>query len=129
GFTTGTPWINVNPNYTWINVAESLADPNSIFHYYQKLIRLRRENPVIVYGRFDLILDSPEGIYAFVRTLEEDCILVLLNFGPSPQIFTRPNHLTFTDAEQLISNYEVNAEDTFDEITLRPFEARAYRLR
>ena len=56
GFTTGTPWINVNPNYKEINVANALADPNSVFYYYQKLIRLRRENPVIVYGAYDLIL-------------------------------------------------------------------------
>jgi oligo-1,6-glucosidase len=129
GFTTGTPWINVNPNYTRINVAESLADPNSIFHYYKKLIRLRRENPVIVYGSFDLIADSPEGVYAFLRTLEDDRILVLLNFSKSTQRFTRPEHLTFASAEMLIHNYEVNAEDTVEEVTLRPFEARVYRLR
>lgn len=128
GFTRGTPWINVNPNYTRINVAESLADSNSIFHYYRKLIRLRRENPVIVYGSFDLIVDSPEGIYAFLRTLEEDRLLVLLNFSKSTQIFTLPEHLTFTGAEILINNYEVNAGDTLGEITLRPFEARVYRL-
>ena len=56
GFTTGTPWIKVNPNYKEINVAEALADPNSVFHYYKKLIQLRKENPVIVYGTYDLIL-------------------------------------------------------------------------
>src|SRR5690349_5291419 len=56
GFTTVTPWINVNPNYKEINAANALADPNSVFYYYQKLIRLRRENPIIVYGAYDLIL-------------------------------------------------------------------------
>ena len=51
GFTSGTPWIKVNPNYTAINAAQALADPHSVFHYYRQLIRLRRANPVIVYGR------------------------------------------------------------------------------
>ena len=75
-----TPWIKVNPNYTDINVQQALADPNSIFYYYQQLIRLRKENPVIVYGRYDLLLAEDEQIYAFTRTLEDDRLLVMLNF-------------------------------------------------
>src|SRR4051794_29037967 len=64
GFTTGTPWIKLNPNYTEINVEQALADPSSIFYYYQRLIRLRKQHLVIVYGRYDLILDAHEEIYA-----------------------------------------------------------------
>ncbi len=58
GFTNGTPWIKVNPNYKAINVEQALADPDSIFYYYQKLIQLRKENPVFVYGSYDLLLDA-----------------------------------------------------------------------
>ena len=64
GFTTGTPWIKVNPNYTVINAKAALADPDSVFYYYQKLIRLRHETPVIVYGVFEPLLEDDPCIYA-----------------------------------------------------------------
>jgi oligo-1,6-glucosidase len=129
GFTTGTPWINVNPNYKEINVANALADPNSVFYYYQKLIRLRRENPVIVYGTYDLILDSHEEIYAFTRTLEEQRLLVILNFSGNTPVFHIPENIPFGSAELLISNYDVDANQDIHQIGLRPYEARVYRLR
>ncbi len=129
GFTTGTPWIKVNPNYKEINVAAALADPNSIFYYYQKLIRLRRENPVIVYGSYDLILESHEEIYAFTRTLDEDRLLVILNFSSNSPVFNLPENIPFASTELLISNYKVNPDEDLHEFTLHPFEARVYRLR
>jgi oligo-1,6-glucosidase len=129
GFTTGTPWIRVNPNYKAINVADALADPNSIFHYYKKLIQLRKENPVIVYGTYDLILDSHEEIYAFTRTLEEDRLLVILNFSRNSPVFYLPENISYSGVELLISNYNVDIDENFRQITLRPFEARVYRLR
>jgi oligo-1,6-glucosidase len=129
GFTSGTPWIKVNPNYKEINVAEALADPNSVFHYYKKLIQLRKENPVIVYGTYDLILDSHEEIYAFTRTLEEELLLVILNFSGNNPEFQLPEKITFVSTELLISNYEVNPNEDIHQITLRPYEARVYRLK
>src|SRR6266508_4453040 len=128
GFTTGTPWINVNPNYKEINVAEALADSNSVFHYYKKLIQLRKENPIIVYGTYDLILASHEEIYAFTRTLEEEHLLVILNFSRNSPVFHLPENITFMSTELMINNYEVNRNEDIREITLRPFEARVYRL-
>lgn len=127
-FTTGTPWIKVNPNYKEINVANTLANPNSIFYYYQKLIRLRKENLVIVYGSYDLILASNEEIYAFTRTLDEDRLLVILNFSRNSPVFHLPEDISFTSTKLLISNYQVNAHDDLNELTLRPFEALVYRL-
>lgn len=129
GFTSGTPWIKVNPNYKEINVAEALADPNSVFHYYKKLIKLRRENPVIVYGTYDLILDSDEEIYAFTRTLEEDCLLVILNFSKKSPVFHLPENITFANTNLLISNYDVDDNEDVHQFPLRPYEARVYRLR
>jgi oligo-1,6-glucosidase len=129
GFSTGAPWIKVNPNYKEINVAEALANPDSVFHYYKKLIQLRKENPVIVYGSYDLILASHEEIYAFTRTLDEDRLLVILNFSPNTPRFHLPDDLTFTSAELLISNYNVNPDEKIQEFTLHPYEARVYRLR
>jgi len=129
GFTTGTPWIKLNPNYKEINVTEALADPSSVFHYYKKLIQLRRENPVIVYGTYDLILDAHEEIYAFTRTLEEERLLVILNFSGNNPEFQLPENITFASTELLISNYEVTANEDIHQIPLRPYEARVYRLR
>ena len=90
GFTAGTPWIKVNPNYRTINVEQALADPNSVLNYYRKLIRLRREHPIIVYGTYDLILDDHPQIYAFTRTLDDDRLLVILNFSGDAPVFELP---------------------------------------
>jgi oligo-1,6-glucosidase len=130
GFTTGTPWIKVNPNYEEINVTSALADSNSIFHYYKKLIQLRKANPVIVYGTYDLILDSHEEIYAFTRTLDAARLLVILNFSRNTPVFHLPEEISFSSTELLISNYEVEVDSDKDirRLTLRPFEARVYRL-
>jgi oligo-1,6-glucosidase len=129
GFTTGTPWIKVNPNYKEINVSNALADPNSVFYYYQKLIKLRKENPVIVYGSYDLILDSHEEIYAFTRTLDGERLLVILNFSKNSPVFELPEDITFSSTELLISNYNVDHTEHIHQITFRPYEARVYRLR
>jgi oligo-1,6-glucosidase len=129
GFTTGTPWIRVNPNYKDINVANAIPDPNSIFHYYKKLIRLRRENPVIVYGSYDLLLASHEEIYAFTRTLDKDRLLVVLNFSRSSPVFNLPEPISFASTELLISNYDVDPDEDIHEIRLRSYEARVYRLK
>jgi len=129
GFTRGTPWIKVNPNYKEINASEALADPNSVFHYYKKLIQLRKQNPVIVYGTYDLTLDSHEEIYAFTRTLEEERLLVILNFSRNTPVFNLPETISFSSTERIISNYDVDPAQDIHEITLRPYEARVYRLR
>jgi oligo-1,6-glucosidase len=128
GFTKGEPWIKVNPNYEKINVAAALDDPDSIFYYYQKLIRLRRENPVMVYGLYELILPEHEKIFAFTRTLEEERLLVMLNFSAGEARFTLPAELPANEAELMIANYAVDEIETVEQVVLRPFEARVYRL-
>ena len=129
GFTTGTPWLKVNPNYPAINVKQAFADNNSVFYYYQKLIRLRKEDPVFVYGAYDLILDDNEAIYAFTRTLETDRLLVMLNFTQNAPVFALPPNIAFAGKELLLSNYAVDANEDIRQFTLRPYEARVYRLR
>ncbi len=129
GFTSGTPWFKVNPNYPEINVKQALADPNSVFYYYQTLIRLRKEHPVIVYGAYNLILDEHEEIYAFTRTLEDDRLLVILNFTENTPVFALPSHMSYAEKELLIGNYEVDPSEDIRQVTLRPFEARVYQLR
>ncbi len=128
GFTNGEPWIKLNPNYREINVKNSLTDPDSVFHYYRKLIRLRHEHPVIVYGTYDLLLDAHEEIYAYTRTLEEERLLVILNFGKGSPVFALPRDIPVSGQDLMISNYPVDAASDISVLTLRPYEARVYRL-
>ena len=129
GFTTGKPWIKVNPNHASINVKEALADPNSVLHYYRRLIRLRRENPIMVYGTYDLILADHPQIYAFTRTLDNDRLLVILNFSGDTPDFVLPKYLGSYDKQTLIGNYEIDPAAEIDRLTLRPYEAQVYRLK
>jgi oligo-1,6-glucosidase len=129
GFTTGTPWIKVNPNYKDINAQQALSDPNSLFYYYQKLIGLRKEKPIIVHGTYDLILDEHTEIYAFTRTLKDERLLVILNFSKNKPVFALPDSVSFSSQELLISNYPVERNENVRQFTLRPYEARVYTLR
>ena len=129
GFTTGTPWIDVNPNYTAINAVQAVSDPDSIFHYYRKLIELRKAHRVIVDGRYELILEHDTAIYAFTRTLERERLLVVLNFTSGTAEFVLPDELPAGDPELLIANYAVENTEDIRRLTLRPWEARVYRLR
>ena len=128
GFTSGAPWLAVNPNHRQINVARALADPDSIFYYYRDLIRLRKAHPVIIEGRYNLILADDPAIYAFTRTLGDERLLVILNFTAESQEFVLPTGLPSTDPELLIANLPVDDAVAIDRITLRPYEARVYRL-
>ena len=81
GFTKGTPWIKINPNYTTINAKEQMEREDSVFHYYQKLISLRKKEPVIVYGTFALLMPEDEDIFMYTRTYEQEKLLVICNFS------------------------------------------------
>lgn len=129
GFTEGTPWLKVNPNYKEINAKRAVEDPNSIFHYYKKLIQLRKENEIIVYGNYDLILEDHPQIYAYTRTLGDEKLVVILNFSEEIPVFEMPDHLEYSSAELMVSNYEVFPEESIEAIELKPYEARVYRLK
>jgi len=122
GFTTGTPWIAVNPNYKKINVADQLKREDSVFHYYQKLIRLRKENEIIVYGNYELLLPEDENIFAYVRTLDNQKLLVVCNFSKSEQKF---DFSGYENAKVLISNYN---RDAGEDGILKPYEATVLLL-
>ncbi|MCS0791001.1 glycoside hydrolase family 13 protein [Cytobacillus pseudoceanisediminis] len=122
GFSDGTPWIKVNPNYKDINVEKALKDPDSVFHYYKKLIELRKKNEIIVYGRYNLILDQHPEVYAYTRTLGNQILLVLCNFyGGNPEV-EPPAYIQEKKFEALIGNYkDIQINGT---IKLRPYEAQ-----
>lgn len=129
GFTTGTPWLAVNPNYRDINVAESLRDPDSIFRYYQKLIRLRKQHPILIYGDYEIVAEDSEQIYAYTRTWQGETWLVLLNFSADEARFELPEELKArSEGEQMLSNYADEHSGSITGITLRAYEARVYKL-
>ncbi|WP_340022339.1 alpha-glucosidase [Paenibacillus sp. FSL K6-1096] len=126
GFTTGTPWLKLNPRYTEINVEQALADPDSVFYYYQQLIRLRKQHLIMVYGDYELLLPEHEYIYAYTRTLEGEKWLILLNFSDTPQTADLTEELNTVTAT-IISNYPEEPA-AMDRSTLRPYEARVCRI-
>jgi hypothetical protein len=122
GFTTGTPWLALNPNYNKINVADQLKREDSVFHYYQKLIKLRKEYEIIVYGKYELLLSDDEHIFAYVRTLGNQKLLVVCNFSKTEQKF---DFSGYENAKVLISNYDGNISE---KATLKPYSAIALLL-
>ena len=122
GFTAGTPWIAVNPNYKKVNVADQLKREDSVFNYYKKLIRLRKENEIIVYGNYELLLPEDENIFAYVRTLDNQKLLVVCNFSKSEQKF---DFSGYENTKVLISNYN---RDARKDGILKPYEATVLLL-
>ncbi|MBQ6129819.1 MAG: glucohydrolase, partial [Lachnospiraceae bacterium] len=117
GFTTGTPWFTVNPNYNEINAEAALADPDSVFYYYQKLIRLRHENDIIVYGTFHPLLEDDENVYAYERRLDGKVLTVACNWTDKEVPCALFDDLS---GKELISNYKEHKHGI-----LLPYEARA----
>ena len=119
GFSTANPWIMVNPNYTKINARDQVNREDSVFKYYQKLIKLRHESELIVYGTYDLILDDDKDIYAYIRTLGDEKLIVYCNFSENTREVELPEE--FVNKKVLISNYSDAKANP--KITLRPYEA------
>jgi oligo-1,6-glucosidase len=119
GFTTGEPWIPVNPNHTEINAEAALADPDSVFHHYRRLIELRHAEPVVAHGDFTMLLPEDERVYAFTRRLGGIELLVLGNFSGETAAVELPE----AGGELVLGNYA----DAGEELVLRPWEARVLR--
>ncbi len=128
GFTTGTPWLKVNPRFTEINVEQALEDPGSVFYYYQKLIALRKKHPTLVYGKFELLTVKNDDVFAYTRTLEEERLLVILNLGEgSPEFEMQCNPKSAAaGVELLVANYPVEDSKRIESFSLQPYEARLY---
>ncbi|WP_193064249.1 glycoside hydrolase family 13 protein [Oceanobacillus oncorhynchi] len=127
GFTSGTPWIQVNRNYRSINAEQAIQDDQSIYHYYRQLIKLRKKYPIIVYGDYQLILENHDKIYAYLRNYKNEKLLVITNFSNQHVLFELPESISFEKAEKLISNYDTLESENPRFFTLKPYEARVYR--
>ncbi|MCZ8512661.1 alpha-glucosidase [Paenibacillus filicis] len=128
GFSSGTPWIKVNPNYKEINVSEALADPDSVFYYYKRLIELRKHNEVMVYGSYEPILENDLQIYAYSRVLGEEQWLVVLNISDRPAACNLPVSMSGRAREMILTNASGQPHEG-DELRLSPYEARIYRMK
>ncbi|WHY87306.1 alpha-glucosidase [Neobacillus novalis] len=125
GFSNGTPWLKVNPNYKKINVEAQQNDADSILNFYKKLIRLKKENEVFTYGTYDLLLEDDPQIYAYTRVLNEEKMIVITNLSAQSAEF---KGVSVEYRNLLLNNYEVFADEQLQELTLRPYEARVYRI-
>ncbi|PRY83158.1 glycoside hydrolase family 13 protein [Alkalibacterium olivapovliticus] len=125
GFTTGTPWFGTNPNYPDINVEQAVNDPDSIYHFYKKMIQMRKTTPVLIYGHYELIADEHETVYAYLRAYEGVEYVVMVNMFNSSTVLDLSKELDL--GELKLSNYTVT-DELNPVIKLRPYEARVYKV-
>ena len=124
GFTTGTPWIGINPNYRAVNAATEATDPNSVLCYYRRLTALRRAEKLLVYGDFTDLLPEHEAVFAYLRRLDQQCALVLLNLTGESTCFELP----FTPGGEVrLENY-ANPSPLARQMALQPWEAQVVFL-
>lgn len=128
GFTEGTPWISVNPNHREINAKACLEDENSVFYYYQKLIKLRHEMPIITDGVYELLDADNEQVYTYLRRGKNETLVVLANFTEETIMYRLGDEWKEKEGRLLLSNYETAPETFSGEITLEPYGAYVYHI-
>ncbi|MCA1063455.1 alpha-glucosidase [Rossellomorea sp. AcN35-11] len=127
GFTNGTPWMKVNPNYKTINVKAQENDENSILNFYKKMIQLKKDENVFTYGIYDLLLEKDKQIYAYTRTGDDQSMIVITNLSTKEAVCDL-DELTVSSQNLLLNNYVVDSHKEVSTFTLKPYEARVYRL-
>lgn len=128
GFTTGTPWIGVNPNYRDINVEDDLNNEDSVLHHYKKLIELRKKEKTFVYGDITPVLEDDREVFAYYRTYGKDKFLVICNFYGRDRIIEVPDmEKTEGNATIILSNYKDSGAD-LTKLRLRPYESVIYKI-
>ncbi|EOB3571796.1 alpha-glucosidase [Vibrio vulnificus] len=128
GFSQAEPWIEVNPNYPEINVEQALADSDSIFYHYQKLIELRKQHPAIVYGDFTPLFAEHDSVFAYVRTHQDEQLLVINNFSDQDVSLELPDNLQNKEVNCLIYNYD-SLDMLSVTLSLKPYQCYAFNLK
>lgn len=127
GFSNVEPWIDVNPNYKDINVEVQLKDEDSILNFYKKIIKIKKSNLTLMYGVYDLILEDDENIFAYTRTLENEKFIVIINLSDKISKYKCDEVILKYD-NLILNNYKVNEQTNVNEILLKPYEARLYKV-
>ena len=130
GFTTaGQTWMGVNPNYKHINVEAQLNDPDSIYYFYKKLIRLRKENPVFIYGEYQLLKPNHPKLFVYLRRLGRQKAIVINNFSENHTRFKVPGSISYSSSKLVLNNYDLTDQKLRKNFTLKPYETRVYLLK
>ena len=124
GFTTGKPWLKVNPNYKSINVTASIKDEDSIFHFYKRLIKMRKDNPIMVYGSYTSLMEEDKNVIAYLRQYDDVKWLIIANFYGAEVTAQLPSHYMIKD--ELLSNVPEEVKIKDDVIYLAPYEAHVF---
>ena len=128
GFTTGKPWLKVNPNYIFINAEAQEKDANSTLNYFRKLTQLRKDNKAFVYGKYTLLDKANPNVYAFTRILDNEKFLVVLNFSKKVLSFDAHKFVNYNKYQLVLSNYDTTKNMLQYILPLQPYEARVYKL-
>jgi len=128
GFTTGKPWINVNPNFKQVNVAIEEQDAKSELSYFKRIVALRKSSPVLIYGDYEVYdIENPD-VYCYVRTEQKDKVLVLLNFSTKNLNYSLDKSIDASNAKMLINNYDVITAVNQNSVQLKPWQALIFKL-
>ncbi|MBL1230400.1 alpha-glucosidase [Enterococcus sp. BWB1-3] len=130
GFSENKPWLSVNPNKSTINAEQEQTETTSVFHFYQQLIQLRKENQALIYGSFEELLPEDEQLYVYLRLLEEDVFLIIVNLSGERAAYKHSKQLEKLgeDWQLVLGNYFETGK--LSELsTLQPYEARLYQLK
>ena len=129
GFTTADePWFYINPNYTEVNVEAAEKDENSLLNYYRKLLKMRKENPIVIYGDFKLYYKRSKKFFVYERNYEGQKMLVINSFSDKNEPFVVPDAFDIEKSELLLSSYECSGNPS-KHIELRPYESRVYLIK
>jgi alpha-glucosidase len=127
GFTTGKPWIGINPNYKEINVLNQKKDSNSILNFYKKMISIKKENNIFTYGVYNLILEDHKQIYAYTRILKDNKVIIICNLTDRVADYKYDN-IELSYNKLMLSNYNVKPHVNITNFILKPYEARVYKF-
>jgi oligo-1,6-glucosidase len=129
GFSNGAPWIQLNPNFSiGINVAAQESEAYSVLSYFRNMTEIRTHNPALIYGNYECLHQDHMEIYAYVRTLEDQRFLILLNFSNEITTYNLPYHIKYNRIIKILSNDLILDDQTFREFMLKPWQAILYKL-
>lgn len=125
GFSDASPWLGVNPNHTWLNAASQMQDETSVYHFYKRLIALRKKHDVLISGTYELLLPEDRQIYAYIRKDGTETALIITNLSKTPALYRHPGYPLDSDS-LVLANMETTAHGHVTSVLLKPYEARVY---